>query len=248
MPAKTTLEELWSSIPPQTTAFEPELVSGLPEPASRYLRHAIEQGAPLANAVRLRMHGEIKLRGWAPFQAEQVIHSERGMIWSATARISGVPIRGADRLIDGEGSMRWLLLGVFPVMTASGPDITRSAAGRLQGEFVWLPSCLVRPSVTWGAPDPGHAQATIAVAGHTESVTLSVSRDGRLLELCLPRWGNPEGRSFGLYPFGAVFEEEGSFGGYTIPTRFRAGWHYRSDRFEADGEFLRCTIDKAEYR
>lgn len=66
----------------------------------RYLAHAIAPGTPLAGAVRLRMHGEIKLRGWMPFTAEQVLHRGRGMIWRATVRRRGLWIRGDDRLVD----------------------------------------------------------------------------------------------------------------------------------------------------
>lgn len=43
-------------------------------------------------------------------------------------------------------------------------------------------------------------------------------------------------------------EEESTFGGYTIPSKIRAGWYFKSDRFKEDGEFFRCTIDKAEFR
>jgi len=76
---------------------------------------------------------------------EQVIHAERGFMWTATFRRFGLPlIRGFDRLIDGAGETRWKLLGLVPVMTASGPDITRAASGRFGIESFWLPSILVR--------------------------------------------------------------------------------------------------------
>ena len=42
--------------------------------------------------------------------------------------------------------------------------------------------------------------------------------------------------------------KEGSFAGYTIPTRMRVGWHFGTDRFEPEGEFFRVTIDDAAYR
>jgi hypothetical protein len=71
---------------------------------------------------------------------------------------------------------------------------------------------------------------------------------GGLLNISLPRWGNPEGNSFGYYEFGAEVEEEQTFKGYTIPSKFRAGWFFGSNRFEEDGEFFRCTIDMAEFR
>ena len=51
--------------------------------------------------------------------------------------MNGLAIGGFDRLVDGEGEMRWKLLGLFPVMTASGPDISRSAAGRFMTESAW---------------------------------------------------------------------------------------------------------------
>jgi hypothetical protein len=62
------------------------------------------------------------------------------------------------------------------------------------------------------------------------------------------RWGNPEGGEFHYVDFGGIIEESGTFGGYTVPTRLRLGWFFESDRFDSEGEFFRCTIDKAVYR
>jgi hypothetical protein len=56
------LDELWNSASPSGRAFRPDCLAALPEPARRYLEHAIASGIPLASAVWLRMHGEIKLR------------------------------------------------------------------------------------------------------------------------------------------------------------------------------------------
>ena len=73
MSTQPSLDELWNSAPPSDRAFDTRQLSGLPEGARRYLEHTIVAGTPLATAVRLRMHGEIKLKGWCPFSAEQVI-------------------------------------------------------------------------------------------------------------------------------------------------------------------------------
>jgi len=243
-----TLDDLWNTPAPSRGRFEPERLASLPGPARRYLRSAIAPRTPLAYAVRLRMHGQIKLRGWAPFEAEQVIHAERGMIWAATARLRGLPIRGSDRILDGEGSMRWRLLGLIPVLSAAGPDVTRAAAGRLQAEFVWLPSFFLRPDVSWTAAGEAHATATLSVAGHRASVTLALDEAGRPVTVSLARWGNPEGGAFRAIPFGAIAEAHRTFGGYSIPSRLRVGWQFSGDRFESEGEFFRCTIDEAEYR
>jgi hypothetical protein len=194
------------------------------------------------------MHGEIKLRRWLPFKAEEVIVLNRGFIWRATVRMFGLPIRGSDRLVDGEGSMRWKLFGIIPVMTASGPDITRSAAGRVAAGTVWLPSVLCSDEVSWTSSDPSQLHAKFAVNGELMELELVIDDRGRLKTITLPRWGNPERAEFHHVNFGAFVEEENSFNGYTIPTRLRAGWHFGTDRFESEGEFFRVTIDEAKYR
>src|ERR1700712_1808397 len=117
------LDDLWNAPPAATRSFQAARVAALPAAARRYLGHAIAPGTPLASAVRLRMHGEIKLKGWLPFTAEQVISWQQGMIWKATVRMHGLPVTGFDRLIGGEGAMRWKLLGSVPVMTAAGPRV-----------------------------------------------------------------------------------------------------------------------------
>ncbi len=242
-----TLDELWASVTAPRPPLEAEWLAALPDAARRYLQHAITPGTPLASAVRLRMHGEIKLRRWLPFLAEQVIRRDRGMIWSATIRMHGLPVRGFDRLLDGEGAMRWKLLGIIPLITASGPDISRSAAGRLQAESVWLPSMLCGEDVTWTGLTRSHANAQVIVHGHLAILDLAVNEAGRLQSVSLPRWGNPAGE-FRSVQFGGFVEEEGTFDGYTIPVRLRVGWYFGTDRFAADGEFFRVKIDDAVYR
>jgi len=243
MSQELSLDELWNSAVPQTRIFRPDSLSGLPEGPRRYLEHAIAPGTPLASAVRLRMHGEIKLGGWLPFTAEHVIHWPRGSIWKATVRRGGMPIRGFDRLVDGQAAMRWKLFGLIPVMTAAGPDITRSGAGRMMAESVWLPPALLPPEASWGAQ-----QVHLVVAGETVDLKLEVDGQGRLNALRLSRWGNPEGKDFRYVDFGGVVEDEATFAGYTVPSRVRIGYHAGTPRFDTEGEFFRGIIDAAAYR
>src|SRR5436190_9073760 len=242
------LDDLWASAPPSSRVWLPGDVANLPEPSRRYLTHAIAPGTLLASAVRLRMHGEIKLKSWLPFTAEQIIRSDGDMLWQATVRQKGIPIRGFDRLFSGEGAMRWKLLGIVPVMTASGPDITRSTVGRVLAEFVWLPTALSAGGVSWTAADPSHPTATMTLLGHAVELELTVGETGRLQSIKTSRWGNPEGGEFRSVDFGAVAEEEATFHGYTIPTRLRVGWHFVQGQFESDGEFFRMSLDDAVFR
>lgn len=210
--------------------------------------HAIAPKTKLASAVRLRMHGELKLRGWLPFTAEQVICRKRGLIWRAAVRMNGLPIWGSDRLVDGAGAMRWKLLGLFPVMTASGPDITRSAVGRMQGELMWLPSVFCQSDVSWTALDAFRARASLTLQGESTELIGGMNERGRLENIKLMRWGNPSGAEYHYAKRGGVLEEEGTFSGYTIPTRLCGGWYFGTERFESEGEFFRATIDSAMYR
>jgi hypothetical protein len=242
------LDEMWISAPSSNCTFRPAQISGLPEAARRYLEHAVAPGTRLATSVRLRMHGEIKLKGWLPFTAEQVIRQGRDMIWRATVRSNLSTIRGFDRFVDGDGAMRWKLFGFVPVMTASGPDISRSAAGRVKAESVWSPSIFCADDVSWTAQDSYHPVAHFKVRTDTQALSLTVDNKGGLESVKLRRWGNPEGGEFHDVTFGGVVDEEGVFGGYTIPTRVRIGWYFGTDRFKQDGEFFRATVDDAQYR
>lgn len=247
--ANVTLDELWESTPEHDTEpFDPAVIRHHAEPVQRYLRHAIAPGTPMARAVRLEMSGEIKVNDWMPFTAEQVIVWDRGLIWRAQAKMApGVSIKGSDRVIDGEGAMRWKLLGLIPVMKAEGPDISRSAAGRLEVESIWLPSVLVDDTVTWTVIDDETIRAHVRVPGDENDVDLRIDNDGRLLEVRIARWGDPDGE-FRSVDFGSVMGEEGSFGGYTVPTTMRIGWHFGTERFESDGEFFRATCHSFRYR
>ncbi|MEO9163802.1 MAG: DUF6544 family protein [Casimicrobiaceae bacterium] len=244
---RSDLDALWNSAPRANETFDHAAATCLPMPVQRYLAHAIAPGTPLAYAVRLRMHGAIRLKRWRPFKAEQVIVRDRGMIWRANVKMSGMTIRGFDRFLDGAGAMRWKLCGLLPIIHASGPDITRSAAGRFAAETIWLPSLLCGRDVSWSADDPAVAHARFAVAGRAADLALTLSR-GSLQSVALPRWGNPDGGRFREIDFGAVIEQEATFGGYTIPVRMRVGWYFGTDRFDTMGKFLHATIDDAVYR
>jgi hypothetical protein len=242
------LEELWRTAPETTEWFDPARVAGLPEAARRYLRHALAPGAPLAMTVRLTMHGTIKLgTTWRPFDAEQVLRWDRGFVWSARARVSGLPVSGFDRLLDGEGAMRWRLLGLFPVLKADGAEIARAAAGRMHAEAMWMPAVFLGPDVRWTeAGSTPHA--SIRAHGEPSELDVEVDASGAVRGVSLPRWGAPNTGAFGYHPFGGTADDERTVDGITIPTRHRVGWHYGTERFEPEGEFFRCTLDEIQFR
>jgi hypothetical protein len=175
-----------------TETFDPAAATGLPEPARRWLSHAIAPGTPLWNRAELTMHGHIKLGRWRPFTARQVLTPPDGYLWAAMARLAGLPVTGYDRLGSGTGEMRWRLLRLIPVLNESGSDVTRSAYGRLAGEIALIPTA--------------YRHAAWSRDKHAES----------------------------------------RFGGITIPSVFRAGWWWGTDR-QHEGEFFRAEITGAVF-
>jgi len=86
------------------------------------------------------------------------------------------------------------------------------------------------------------------VQGERAELDFTLDQTGCLKTFKLPRWGSPDGAEFRYVDFGGILEKEGTFCGYTIPTRLRVGWYFGTERFESEGEFFRGTIDDAIYR
>ncbi|MEX5299763.1 hypothetical protein RCG67_13410 [Kocuria sp. CPCC 205292] len=233
--------------PQPPPAVDAAAVAALPEPARRWLERAVPPGTPAWSVAELSMRGEIRLGGsWRAFSARQLLVPGTGFVWAARTRVLGLPVAGYDRYGPGGGELRWRLLGLVPVMSAAGPDITRSAAGRLAGESITVPpACL---GAEWSeGPDPDTAVMSWVLDGVREDALLRVDPEGRLRELSMQRWGDPDGTGFGRHPFGVALSEEADVGGVRVPTVLRAGWAWGTDRQTA-GEFFRARLEDVRFR
>lgn len=226
---------------PAPVGFDPAMVAGLPEPARRWLTHAIAPGTPLQRSVALAQHGQIRLGSWRPFQATQVLAPPDGFVWTVTTRVMGLPVTGFDRYTRGTGQLRHRLLWLVPVASATGPDITRGAAGRLAAELVFVPAAALTAQVRWRPVDEHRATMLVPIGDHTHAVTLSVADSGALEQVSTLRWARLGREPYRQHAFTVVVHEEASFDGYTIPGHLTAG-------YEPDGAFIRMTIDNATYR
>ncbi|MGD9572566.1 MAG: DUF6544 family protein [Thermoleophilia bacterium] len=216
----------------------------LPEAARRWLDHAVPAGSPAARSVVLETRGEIRLGRWRPLRAWQVIAPGAGFVWAARVGRGPVVVSGFDRWIDGTGTMRWRLAGLVPVASDAGPDVDRSAAGRLAAESVLMPPSLLDPAVRWEeGDDPAEATAVIAAGGHEHRVTVEVAGDGRLRGVRLPRWGSPDGGPARESVFRVALDGEARHDGIVLPEGYRAGWDE-----DPGGDFIRCAILSATLR
>ena len=246
--ARSVEADLRRGEPPARTFSEGDL-RGLPEPAQRYLRHAIAPGTPLAATCRLEMTGSMRPTPDGPrvsLTADETIAPRRGFVWSARTQMKGAPVLVRDHYLDGEGGVDVTALGVVPVPLGGPPDdVARSARGRLVGEAVWCPTALVHPDVQWEDAGADRAQFSLAVDGEPVTVVLRVDGDGALREVTLDRWGDADGGPWRAMPYGFAVEAEGVFGGVTIPTRITGGWLYGTDRFDPETAASFTVIDLA---
>lgn len=221
--------------------FDPAtLPPDLPEPTRRWIRHAVAPGTPLFRAARLEMTGAIRLgQRWHHVEADQVLAPGVGYVWAARTHIGGLPVAGFDRYHRGVGEMHWRVAKMLLITTATGDDVTASAAGRLAGELGLLPTAY--HVATWVGAGPDAFIGRLDIDGRHEEVRFRTGPSGHLQEIRSLRWGNPLGEPYGRYPFGMVCHGEQTFGGLTIPHEITAGWFIGSDRWD-EGEFFRVRI------
>jgi hypothetical protein len=230
--------------------YRSELASGLPEIGRRFFENALADGRALPGSVYLTMEGKIGLQPGAEkqsFIARQVI-SRTGLVWAATVGSRWLRIVGDDSYGNGRGAMAWYLWGLIPVVRAEGPDISRSAAGRVAIELgVVLPSALL-PSegARWEQLDGDVARVTMEIEGESFEPLLVFEESGRLSAIEMPRWDADAGDGTpGLVLWRAELDGQREFDGITIPTRMRVTKRWGTP--EAD-LFFEATITSAVFR
>ena len=87
--------------------------------------------------------------------------------------------------------MQWTLLGLLRLLHAQGPDISRSAAGRVAAEAVWVPTALPRFGVTWQAADAHRLTASWPLDDFELEVHYTLDDDARVRSLALTGGATP---------------------------------------------------------
>lgn len=222
--------------------FDTETLAALPVPAMQYLRRALAPGAPLARSVDLRMSGTLRVDGddWVPFEARQRICAERGFIWaSRIAAMRHLELYGTDWLFGEDAGIEHALADWWPVVERRGPELARSALGRLMVELAWLPSALTpQRGARWSRGDQD--RAVVTPAGRAMPTTIVVAEDGRLLEASVVRRRVAANGESSLSPFGISVEAEGCWGDFRVPSKLVAAWGIGTDDRE---DFMRVTVD-----
>jgi Family of unknown function (DUF6544) len=109
-----------------------------------------------------------------------------------------------------------------------------------------VPPAALAPQVGWRAIDDNTVTLLVPGDGRIYQPTLTVSPDGVLEKVTVPRWTNVGKTPWHEEPFTALLDGEHTVDGYTIPAQTIAGWGYGTDRWTA-GAFIKQTIDEAAY-
>ena len=207
--------------------FDPAMVAELPGPARRYFAFTIDEGAPIADAVEVDMHGQIGLGDrddpqFRPMRARQLLAPPFGFVWQLEAGA----LSGSDGMVPDRSWTRFWLYRLVPVVRAGGDDHLRSSFGRLAAEAAfWAPASLLpHQGVVWDAIDEDTARATVTRGAREQAVEITVDEQGAPRQVLIQRWtnANPD-RLFRLQPFGGTLAGYRDFGGYRLPTRVEGG-------------------------
>lgn len=223
-------------------------LTALPEPAQRLLRHAISEDAKPVRAVRFKQVGEIrpaKDGAWLPCVAEQVLRLPGGFVWRAWVKAGWMRLTGGDHYIDGRGGVHFWFWGLFHAVKSRGDDVVKSAAHRAMLEAMWFPPALLQAE--WLEANADTARAKFTLDEFEMTVDYKIDSDGRIVSVSGQRWGN-QGASgeYELLPFGGIMEEDVTIDGYTVPSKFRVGWHFGTDKWD-EGEFFRAELKGIEF-
>jgi hypothetical protein len=229
--------------------FDPATLHALPPPARRFLAAALPDGVVLSETIELEMDGAIKLGGrWLGFHARQILRPGAGFVWAPVVGGRILRFVGADVLHADEARMEFRLHGRIPVVRSAGPDIRRSAQGRLAAETVaWSPQALTpQAGARWVGIDDERAIVTIAAAGADVGVEVAVSDDGQLRTLGLQRWQD-SAKPPTLAPFGGSVDSTFTAdNGVRIAGRGTVGWDWHTPQ-QRDGVFFRYQITGARF-
>jgi hypothetical protein len=158
------------AVPPPSGAgvFQARDVADVPEPARRYLAHAIPEGHPLGQSARVSQRGTFRSEEggrWHPFTATQHIATAvPGFVWDARiALLPWVHVRVMDAYVGGSGELEARLASVIPVARMRpGPALNEGELLRYLAEAPWVPTALLPAmGVAWEAIDDRSARATL---------------------------------------------------------------------------------------
>jgi len=238
----------------QSMRYSEADLAGLPPPVARYFRHVLRNGQPMVTGARIRWEGQFNMgtpdkENWHPFTAvQEFVPGAPGFVWNARIdMLPGVPVLVRDSFVDGRASMRGVVWGLIPVVTAEDtPTLASGALQRYLGEAAWLPTALLpQQGVSWTPVDDSRATATLTADGTTVSLEFRFDSDGRNVSVYTSERFYDDGKSEPVArPWEARSLHFDQTDGMIVATEAVALWHMPSGEFN----YWRGRPTAIEYR
>lgn len=176
-----------AGLPRAARAAEPVTegdLTGLPEPAQRYLRFMGVVGRPRDWSFRAHVHGRFRRSPgdrWMACEAWQYNSSvEVARIFLIRARIAGLlSMTARDTYLRGHGQMTGKLLGLMTVVDAKGPEFDVGELVVYVNDAVLMaPSMLLGPRTSWAAVDDESFDLTFTDGDHHVSTHVLIDERG----------------------------------------------------------------------
>jgi hypothetical protein len=215
----------------------------LPAPVQRYLRATGFVGHPQIRNYRLRFRGRIRSApdsAWMPFEAEQQSFANPSTrLFLMRARMFGLPVEAFHRFVDGRATMQVKVLGILPMIDASGPVMDQSETVTLFNDMCLLaPATLLDPRIEWEPIDSHAARARFTNGAQTVTATLLFDDEGLLTNFISDdrSRASPDGKNFTRHRFSTPVRDYRAFGAVRLPTHGDARYHLPEGEFTY-GEF-----------
>ena len=206
------------------TIAEDDLVR-LPAPVQRYVRATGFVGHPRIRNYRLRFRGRIRSApdsAWMPFEADQQSFANPSTrVFLMRARMFGLPVEAFHRFVDGRATMRVKVLGLVPMVDASGPVMDRSETVTLFNDMCLLaPATLLDPRIEWEPVDSHSARAQFTNGDQTITATLLFDDEGLLTNFISDDRSriSSDGKTFTRHRFSTPVRDYRSFGAVRLPS------------------------------
>lgn len=225
------VRRLLSEQPPAPMSMVTETrLDTLPQPVQRWLRRSEVVGAAMVQRGYLEQRGRMRTSpegGWLPFRAAQWFNLARpGFVWSTRVRFApGIHLLGRDHFLAERGHMKIALLGLLPVVDASGPKIDQGALLRFVAELMWFPSAVLRDYLQWQPIDRHSARVEVPLADGRVSGVFRFADNGDVVGFDAKRYFQREAGAT-LEDWHISVEPDGyeRFAGVRVPARLAVTW------------------------
>ena len=153
-----------------------EMLTRLPQPAHRYLAASGIVGKTVPSLVRLKQRGRIRSdarSAWMNLESEEFYSTNPpAFVWRAYFPRPSMPVVvGRDEYLDGAGSIRMKMLGVYSVADEHDDELAAAGLMRYLNEMMWFPAAFLGDNVTIAPVDDSSFTAIITDRGMTGSQT-----------------------------------------------------------------------------